>query len=177
VIRRRFPIDITRKMKREFYELLFSNLLIGFFHGWLVWKFGWLAWAAVAVPNMAMGACLGTFINYSQHFLPESYLKRSAEWDFSAASLQGSSFYDLPAILHWFTANIGFHHIHHFESKIPNYRLAECMRENRASFNMPVVKLAETLSLIQYELWDESESRFVSFKSLRVRDELQALTG
>ncbi|NIP15293.1 MAG: fatty acid desaturase, partial [Gemmatimonadetes bacterium] len=43
--------------------------------------------------------------------------------------LEGSSFYDLPAVLHWFTGNIGFHHIHHLASRIPNYRLQRCFRE------------------------------------------------
>src|SRR5262249_17859051 len=122
-------------------------------------------WAIVGV-NMLFAAGMGTWINYSQHFVPEGYMERDREWDFARASLEGSSFYDLPRVLHWATANIGYHHIHHFESRIPNYNLPRCMKENRELFDMPVIKIRDSLSLLKFELWDEQNSKFVPFSSL-----------
>jgi omega-6 fatty acid desaturase (delta-12 desaturase) len=48
-------------------------------------------------------------------------------WDFHHAALGGSSYYVLPRVLQWFTGNVGLHHVHHLNSRIPNYRLQECL--------------------------------------------------
>jgi acyl-lipid omega-6 desaturase (Delta-12 desaturase) len=42
------------------------------------------------------------------------------------AALHGSSHYDLPAVLRWFTANIGVQHVHHLCSR---YRLSQVLRD------------------------------------------------
>ena len=52
--------------------------------------------------------------------------ERGEDWDYTAAALQGSSFYKLPRVLQWFTGNIGYHHIHHLSSRIANYNLEKC---------------------------------------------------
>ena len=51
-------------------------------------------------------------------------------WSLHEAALHGSSHYDLPAILRWFTANIGVHHVHHLCSRIPYYRLPQALRDH-----------------------------------------------
>jgi omega-6 fatty acid desaturase (delta-12 desaturase) len=61
-----------------------------------------------------------------QHQFGGAYRARSADWNYIAAALKGSSFYELPSILQWFTGNIGFHHIHHLNPRIPNYYLQRC---------------------------------------------------
>ena len=53
-----------------------------------------------------------------------AYWERGEQWDYTAAALQGSSYYKLPRVLQWLSGNIGFHHIHHLSPSIPNYNPA-----------------------------------------------------
>ena len=79
--------------------------------------------AAVHLPVVAIAGALGVWLFYVQHSFEESYWVRRGDWDPRAAAVDGSSFYDLPAVLRWITGNIGYHHIHHLAPRIPNYHL------------------------------------------------------
>ena len=68
-------------------------------------------------------------IGYKPAFF-EAWLSSQLRYLYATAALEGSSFYDLPQWMHWFSANIGFHHIHHLDATIPNYNLQRCMREH-----------------------------------------------
>ncbi|MGF6227750.1 fatty acid desaturase [Inquilinus ginsengisoli] len=75
---------------------------------------------------MVIASIIGVWLFAVQHRFEETLWQRDADWTFGAASLQGSSYLKLPRILQWFTGNIGFHHIHHLNPRIPNYRLPAC---------------------------------------------------
>jgi omega-6 fatty acid desaturase (delta-12 desaturase) len=49
--------------------------------------------------------------------------------------------------MHWFTANIGYHHIHHMNSRIPFYRLPEVWDA------VPEMRTAKTTSLKIKDIW------------------------
>ncbi|HEX9709070.1 MAG TPA: fatty acid desaturase, partial [Candidatus Thermoplasmatota archaeon] len=92
---------------------------------------------------------------------------RHDDWDFFDAALQGSSYLVLPKPLQWITANIGLHHVHHLSSRIPNYRLQECLDRNPELQVARRVTLADSWRLVRLTLWDEDEQRLVSFRELR----------
>jgi omega-6 fatty acid desaturase (delta-12 desaturase) len=69
--------------------------------------------------------------------------------------MAGSSFYDLPRVLHWFTGNIGYHHIHHLDVRIPNYRLRDCFESSPRLRAAPRLTLASSLGCARLKLWDE----------------------
>jgi omega-6 fatty acid desaturase (delta-12 desaturase) len=77
--------------------------------------------------------------------------------------MAGSSFYDLPRVLHWFTGNIGYHHIHHLSSRVPNYRLRECHESDRRLQQAPRLTLRSSLACAGLKLWDEDQQRMVGF--------------
>jgi acyl-lipid omega-6 desaturase (Delta-12 desaturase) len=81
--------------------------------------------------------------------------------------LEGSSLYDLPVVLHWVTGYIGFHHIHHVCSRIPNYRLRECFKENPEMRQVTRISLWDSLRCPRLALWDETARKLVSFGHLR----------
>jgi omega-6 fatty acid desaturase (delta-12 desaturase) len=110
---------------------------------------------------------LGVWLFYVQHQFEGVYWERGDEWDYTAAALQGSSFYKLPKILQWFSGNIGFHHIHHLSFRIPNYNLERCHRAHPLFQKVPPVTLLASLKSLTFRLWDESERRLVSFRHLR----------
>ncbi len=84
-----------------------------------------------------------------------------------AACIEGSSFYDLGAILHWCTGNIGFHHIHHLASKIPNYRLEESFRAIPELGHVTRLTIRGSLRSARLHLWDVQAQKLVGFRHLR----------
>ena len=82
----------------------------------------------------------------------------------TAVSLHGTSLLRLPKILQWFTGNIGFHHVHHLNPRIPNYRLEKCHDATPALQATPVLTLGSALRASGYALWDEASGRMVRFK-------------
>lgn len=123
---------------------------------------GWL-------PVILLAATIGVWLFYIQHQFEGAYWQPRPQWDFAAAALEGSSFYDLPPALHWLTGNIGFHHIHHLASKIPNYRLRDCFKANPALQAAPRLTLRSSLACARLALWDTEQHRLVSFRDLRGR--------
>ncbi len=105
-----------------------------------------------------------------QHQFEDTYWQHSSGWDFHAAALRGSSYYDVPKILRWFTGNIGLHHIHHLCSQIPNYRLQECFDENRELQQATRLTLRQSLTCVGLTLWDEEQQRLVRFQTPRVAE-------
>ena len=91
--------------------------------------------------------------------------ERQNKWD-KLSAISGSSFLKLPAILQWFTGNIGFHHVHHLSSRIPNYNLAKCHYENEIFKDVKPIKLFSTFKALTLGLWDETNRRMISFRKL-----------
>src|SRR6185437_14624409 len=96
------------------------------------------------MPILLLAATIGMWLFYVQHQFEDTWWETSARWDFRKAALRGSSFYDLPETLHWMTCHIGLHHIHHLSSRIPSYRLRECLQENQALFAARHLTLRES---------------------------------
>jgi omega-6 fatty acid desaturase (delta-12 desaturase) len=83
--------------------------------------------------------------------------------------LHGSSYYDLPSVLRWFTANIGVHHVHHLCSRIPFYRLPRALRDHPGLGNVGRLTLWQSLGCVRLVLWDEATDRLITFRELRAR--------
>jgi omega-6 fatty acid desaturase (delta-12 desaturase) len=73
----------------------------------------------------------------------------------------------LPRPLHWLTGNIGYHHVHHLASRIPNYRLAQCFREVPALQRVTRLTLRQSLRCLRLKLWDEETRSLVGFGAVR----------
>jgi omega-6 fatty acid desaturase (delta-12 desaturase) len=92
---------------------------------------------------------------------------RSDEWNYREIALEGSSFVKFPKLLQWFSGNIGFHHIHHINARIPNYNLEKCYKENPVFKEVEPVTFIKSLKTLRLRLWDEKLQRLVGFKSLK----------
>jgi omega-6 fatty acid desaturase (delta-12 desaturase) len=117
----------------------------------------------------AVAGSAGIWLFYVQHQFEGVYWERAENWDFAKAALQGSSFYKLPRVLQWFSGNIGFHHIHHLSSRIPNYHLERCHNAEPLFRNTPPVTLRKSLKSVNFRLWDEENQRMVGFPRRRMR--------
>jgi omega-6 fatty acid desaturase (delta-12 desaturase) len=119
------------------------------------------------LPAALVAGSLGIWLFYVQHQFAEAYWRPEQQWDFQEAAVQGSSFYDLPRLLHWVTGNIGFHHIHHLSSRIPSYNLPKCHKAVPELHAGRRLGLRESFSCYRLMLWDEDVSRLVSLKQAR----------
>ncbi|MCB1882401.1 MAG: fatty acid desaturase [Geminicoccaceae bacterium] len=83
------------------------------------------------------------------------------------AALYGSSYYEMPPLMRWFSANIGVHHVHHLCSTIPFYRLRRVVLDHPELGTIGRLTLRQSLRCVRLALWDEGRGRLVSFGSLR----------
>lgn len=113
--------------------------------------------------TMALASSMGVWLFYVQHQFPDAYWEQQDHYNTVKAALQGSSYYHLPVWLRWVTVNIGFHHIHHLDPRIPNYRLADCYQENVEFQLSPRIDLRTSLSCMRLKLWDENRRSLVGF--------------
>jgi len=127
------------------------------------WYFGWLTFLPLYVITISMSGALGIILFSIQHNFEGSYASGDENWDYYTAALEGTSYLTLPKILHWFTADIGYHHVHHLLSKIPNYKLVECHEEYAHLFtSVKRIKLSDTAEAFKFILWDSDERKMIS---------------
>lgn len=154
---------------RERYSVYWMNLaILAMGAGMSAWM-GWKNYVVLQVLVMAVAGGAGVWLFYVQHQFEGVYWERGQEWDYTAAALQGSSFYKLPKLLQWFSGNIGFHHIHHLSPRIPNYNLERCHRANPVFQQVQPITLASSLKSLNLRLWDEKLHRLVGYRHLRDR--------
>jgi acyl-lipid omega-6 desaturase (Delta-12 desaturase) len=127
-------------------------------------------WAEV--PTLILAGAAGIWLFYVQHQFEDAYWARRPEWEPVRAALEGSSYYKLPAVLQWFTGNIGIHHVHHFQPRIPFYNLPRCRAAVPAFRAVPPLAVRRSLHSLRLRLVDEAGGRMVSWtevKALRPR--------
>ncbi len=138
--------------------IVVASFIMGFGEFMMIW-----------LSVLIISGTAGIWLFYVQHQFEETYWRREPEWDFTEASVIGSSYFQLPKVLQWLTGNIGYHHIHHLSPKIPNYRLEKCFNENEAIRKVTIITFWQSVKTLKLKLWDESAKRMVSFRELRKR--------
>ncbi|MFO0655134.1 MAG: fatty acid desaturase [Polyangia bacterium] len=162
-IKHRFPWDLPRKYKKEWQSILATNgvLLAALLLAHVSIGIGRAAW--VVVPTLWLAHMAGIFIFYVQHQFEHGYWMRSATWDFESAALKGSTFLDLPPLARWITGSIGYHHLHHLVSRIPNYQL-ELLHLRFSDELQPIrISVYDGIAAFQLKLWDEDANRMIPF--------------
>ncbi len=166
LLKHRLPLS-KEATAAERHSVHWTNLaVLGMVVG-MSFLFGLLPYLVIQVGIMAVAGAVGTWLFYVQHQFEGVYWERRGEWDFVEAALKGSSFYKLPRVFQWFSGNIGFHHIHHLSSRIPNYNLERCHNAEPLFQTVPPVTLLSSLRSMAFRLWDEREHRLVGFAHLR----------
>ncbi len=145
-----------------------TNLAIALAAAAIIRLVGVEAFLMVHVPITLMAASAGVWLFFVQHQFEHTSWDRDGAWDWHQAALHGSSHYDLPAILRWFTGNIGVHHVHHLCSQIPFYRLPRVLSENPRLRDVGRLTLLESFGCVRLVLWDETRRCLVSFRQVRV---------
>lgn len=152
--------------KRERISTHATNLALAGIIAGTIALVGLKTYLLVQTPIMVIAATAGVWLFYVQHNYEGTYWERHDKWDYVTAALYGSSFYQLPAVLQWFSGNIGFHHIHHLGPRIPNYLLAKCYGENPI-FHVKPLTIRGSLRSLHLRLWSEEAGKMVGFDALK----------
>lgn len=157
----RAPFDTPKEWLRERLSVHATNLGLLCLYGGLAWWLGIGAVATVQLPIMVLASIAGAWLFSVQHRFEGVQWFSASAWKPTAAALWGSSFLRLPKVLQWFSGNIGFHHVHHLNPRIPNYRLQACHESVASLAAVPALTLRRALAASRLLLWDEAQGRLV----------------
>ena len=151
------------KSAAEYRHMTLNNLVL--LSLWVLMSalIGPLLFFSVYLISTSLAGAGGIVLFTVQHNFEHAYASGDQDWDYDTAALHGTSFLVLPGWLNWFTANIGYHHVHHLSSRIPNYRLVACHAADEELFaDVRRLGLADIAASLKFILWDQQARRLVS---------------
>ncbi len=167
LLQHRVPAGLMHKGWQPWASTMTTNAAIALVAAVMIWLVGLSSFLLVHLPITVLAASIGVWLFYVQHQFEETTWAEGKAWNVHEAALHGSSHYDLPGVLRWFTANIGVHHVHHLCSRIPFYRLPQVLRDHPELAGIGRLTLMESFSCVRLALWDEDHRRLISFRDLR----------
>jgi omega-6 fatty acid desaturase (delta-12 desaturase) len=174
VVFHRFPWNLPGAWKRAWKSVWMTNLALAAIITVLALTIGFASFLLVHGPIVLFTCAAGVWLFYVQHQFEDTYWHRTQTWNYYDAALEGSSYLVLPRPLEWLTANIGIHHVHHLNVRIPNYRLREAMESVPELQNPTRVTMWGSVRLMSLALWDEVEERLVSFREAKRLERMRA---
>jgi acyl-lipid omega-6 desaturase (Delta-12 desaturase) len=150
----------------EFWDLLFNNICV--ISSWIFLSNLLGAGFFLSVYSLVLTCSAVIFICvfFVQHIFEGSSAHKTESWDYLQGAIEGSSYLELPLLLKWFTADIGYHNIHHLSERIPNYHLEACHRQNlHLLSNVKTLRVGDMLDCAKFVLWDADSNSLVSIES------------
>ena len=134
----------------------------------IFWFLGWQTWFFFFFLPFFISFGLGAYLFYAQHNFPGVSFYESKNWVYEKAALESSSFMVMNPLMAWFTGNIGYHHIHHLNSKIPFYRLPEVMKHFNELQNCKTtsLKFNEVCACLRLKVWDQEKNQMIGLKDI-----------
>jgi acyl-lipid omega-6 desaturase (Delta-12 desaturase) len=135
---------------------------IWYFFGFQVYVLTWF------VPIFIMSG-MGAYLFYCQHNFPNAQFRENHDWTYTNAALSSTSFMVMSPVMHWFTANIGYHHVHHINSRIPFYRLKEAMKHLPELHDVPTTSWnpLEVWRCFRLKVWDDQTGKMITMRELK----------
>ena len=153
---------------KEYRHMSFNNLVLLSAWGLMCYALGTSFFLTIYLISLSLAGGAGILLFTVQHNFKHSYASDAMHWDYDTGAIAGTSFLILPAWLNWFTANIGYHHVHHLSARIPNYGLFACHNEYRHLFSdVKRLGLADVPGALKYILWDTRARQLISIAEYR----------
>ena len=130
--------------------------------------FGWQGLVLAQTLPHFVAYAIGTYLFYAQHNFPDVSFNDNAGWTYEKAALESSSYMKTSWLMAWFTGNIGYHHVHHLNSRIPFYRLPEIVRAVPELQNAKITSLnpIEIFRCLRLKVWDVDAQQMVGLRDL-----------
>ncbi|MBN1820682.1 MAG: fatty acid desaturase [Prolixibacteraceae bacterium] len=151
---------MTKKEKRNIW---LTNLMLLLIFTGMGLTIGFFTFLILQLLILFIAGIAGFWLFYLQHQYEDVSWYRQEEWDFITVALEGSSYIKFPKILQWFSGNIGFHHIHHMNARIPNYNLQKCYKEFPIFKKIKPITFLSSLKTLKFRLWDEDQQKLVGY--------------
>ncbi len=164
LLRHRLPVGLFKDGPRYWISAMGTNVGSLLLLAGLIYQFGLGVALLVFLPVLLPAATMGVWLFYVQHQFEAAHWDQGQAWAFHDAALRGSSHLELPAVLRWFTGNIGIHHVHHLVSRIPFYRLPEALKAMPSLQGLNRVTAFDALASLRLALWDEDQRRLITFR-------------
>lgn len=153
---------MSKKQKMNVY---FTNVALVVLFVGMSFAVGFFTFLILQLIVMYLSSIAGLWLFYLQHQYEDVSWYRGEDWNFKEVALEGSSYVKFPKILQWFSGNIGFHHIHHLNARIPNYNLEKCYKENTVFQEVEPVNFLKSMKSLKLRLWDEKLQKLVAYKN------------
>lgn len=153
---------------RKHYDSLIAMIvhvtitaLVIIYAGWHVWLF------SMFIPFFISGF-MGDYLFYAQHNFPGVIFRDNANWAYEKAALESSSYMEMNPVMRWFTANIGYHHIHHLNARIPFYRLPEVMHDipELQSPKKTSLSFKDITACLKLKVWDAQQGKMIGVEQV-----------
>lgn len=148
---------------REHYDCLVATVVHVALAVGITWWLGWTALVLTLIIPHSIASAIGSYLFYAQHNFPTVCFRDNSCWTYDNAAMESSSFLTTGPIMAWFTANIGYHHLHHLNSRIPFYRLPEVVAAIPELQSPKTTSLhpLEILRCLRLKVWDPKARRMV----------------
>lgn len=129
---------------------------------------GWQIWFCLFFLPFVIAFGMGAYLFYAQHNFPGVTFAENNEWAYEKAALESSSYMVMSPVMAWLTGNIGYHHIHHLNSKIPFYRLPEVMAHFKELQHCKRTSLmpAQVFACLRLKIWDQEKKQMVGLRDI-----------
>ena len=153
---------------RKHYDSLIALILHFTFAVLLFIFLGWQAWFFMFFLPFVIAFGMGAYLFYAQHNFPGVEFYENKNWVYEKAALESSSYMKMNPVMAWFTGNIGYHHIHHLNSKIPFYRLPEVMKHFTELQNCKTTTLSlkSISACFKLKVWDQESNQMIGVKDI-----------
>ena len=155
------------KRDRLRHSIILTNITLAVAVTLLCIAFGVPGFLLVQVAPAYLAGMAGVWLFYVQHQFEDVYWESNDRWSYSSAALEGSSYLKLPQPLQFFTGNIGLHHVHHLNARVPNYNLQAAHDENEVFADVPVLTLRDSLRCPRLKVIDTDTGRLLTWSEAR----------
>ena len=156
--------------RKDYWAMFWNNVALLSLWAVMSWWCGPGLFFSIYLTTLSLAGAVGIILFTVQHNFEGSYASHTADWDYDAGAIHGTSYMLLPAWLNWFTANMAYHHIHHLSTVIPGYRLARCHEEFAHLFTeVSRLRLSQVPHALRCILWDTRKRQIITFVEYRDR--------
>jgi acyl-lipid omega-6 desaturase (Delta-12 desaturase) len=157
-------------------SVIFTDVVLAAAVTGLCFLIGWKDFLLVWLPPAMLAGSMGIWLFYVQHQFEDAYWQKANDWSYADAALMGSTYLKLPKVLQFFTGNIGLHHVHHLNARIPNYNLQQAHDSHPVFAQVPTIGIQDGMRAVRLKLWDERSGKMVTFAQAR-QSRARTMTG